>query len=182
MQDSEIIGLYFDRNENAIGQTAKKYGAYCHTVAMNILKDIFESEECVNDTYFRAWNSIPPTRPTKLGAFLAKITRNLALDRYDKRRAQKRGSSVPESLDELGECIGEERSDLSFAELGSMISEFLRGEKELARKLFVRRYFYENSVKELSYIFGISESSVKTTLHRTRLRLADYLKEMEVYL
>ncbi len=183
MRDQEIIELYFQRSETAITETSAKYGAYCHTVAMNILRDIFDAEECVNDTYHRAWRSIPPTRPTRLGAFLAKITRNLAIDRYNRKKAKKRGGEYAESLEELGDCIGvNDSTGETLEELGAIISEFLKSEKELARRLFVRRYFYENSIKQISEIHGISESLVKTTLHRTRARLAIYLRKEGVYL
>ena len=104
MQDSQIIDLYFKRDQSAISETSLKYGPYCTKIAFNILDDVFDSEECVNETYFKAWQTIPPTVPNHLGAFVGKITRNLAIDRYNKKTAQKRGSySYEESLDELSE-------------------------------------------------------------------------------
>ncbi len=183
MKDNEIVELYFKRDEKAIKETSVKYGAYCHTVAMNILRDIFDSEECVNDTYHKAWCAIPPTRPTRLGAFLAKITRNLALDRYNKKNAAKRGGYVAESLDELSECLGSKDStEETLEELGAIITKFLKSEKELYRRLFIRRYFYQNSISELCSIFDKSPSFVKTSLHRTRERLKIYLISEGVYL
>lgn len=178
MGDLEIIELYFARDERAISATSEKYGAYCHTVANNILTDDFESEECVNDTYLRTWNTIPPTRPSVFRAFLAKITRGLALDRIDKRNAAKRGGGeVAVSLDELSECVGEgdvlERLELQ--ELGDIITAFLRGERELVRNIFIRRYFYLDSIAAIAKRFFIGEGRVKTILHRARVALGQRL-------
>ena len=166
MRDEEIIDLYFERNECAIVETSHKYGAYCHKVAYNILSDIFDADECVNDTYHRAWTAMPPKRPTRLGAFLAKITRNLALDRCDKKRASKRGGVICESLDELMEIVGNEEFSLELSELATLISEFLRGEKEIARRLFVQRYFFESRIGEIAASHGLSEGRVKSQLFR----------------
>lgn len=180
MNDDRIIELYFKRDESAISETADKYGRYCHTVAYNILRDDHESEECVNDTYFRAWSSIPPTVPRILSAFLAKITRNLALDRARAQGAKKRG--VAESLEELEGVIGggELVEELEAREIGEAISEFLRGEREAARKMFVRRYFHGEDVSTIARRYGVSEGRVSTTLFRTRLRLRAYLERMGI--
>ena len=178
MQDSEIIELYFARDERAIEETATKYGRYCTKIAENLLSDIFESEECVQDTYVRTWNTVPPTRPSIFKAFLAKITRNLALDRVSERNAQKRGGRLAESLDELSECVADD-SDVTdtvmLKETAEIINKFLGGEKELARVIFVRRYFYLDSVGEIARFLGIGESRVKTTLFRMRERLKEVL-------
>lgn len=184
MQDEKIIELYFSRDENAITETAAKYGRYCTQIAFNILKDIFDSEECVNDTYHKVWQSIPPTRPRIFSAFLGKITRNLAIDRYKSKTAQKRGGySLEESLDELSECVGESGfNDLDLNELGALISNFLKKEKDIYRKIFVRRYFYEDSISDISKGFGISVSYVKTALSRSRKRLAEYLKKEGIFI
>ena len=183
MQDDRIIELYFERNECAIKETAQKYGAYCTKIAYNILRDVFDSEECVNDTYHKVWQTIPPTRPRIFSAFLAKITRNLAIDRYNYKTAAKRGGySVEESLDELSECVGDDDgADTDLHELGSMISAFLRGEKEISRRIFVRRYFYEDSIEEIAKGFGLSLSYVKTSLFRTRKRLASHLEKKGIF-
>ena len=111
LEDSKIIELYFARDEAAITETSAKYGYYCKKIAMNILADLFESEECVNDTYVKVWNTVPPTVPNIFKAFLAKITRNLALDRYNEKTAKKRGGRVYESLEELSECIGSNETE-----------------------------------------------------------------------
>ena len=181
MQDGEIIELYFKRDEAAIKETDIKYGAYCHTVAMNILKDIFDAEECVNDTYHRAWQVIPPTRPTRLGAFLAKITRNIAIDRYKRDHAKKRVER--ESVLELSECVGEEPlNESGLSELGELISSFLKNERELCRRMFLRRYFFEDSIEKIAKDHSVSISQVKTTLHRMRGRLAVYLRREGVFI
>ena len=183
MLDEEIIDLYNKRDESAIDETAKKYGAYCHKIAYNILFDVFETEECVNDTYMRTWNAIPPSIPKIFSAFLAKITRNLAIDKYNSAKAKKRGN-LPESLDELSEVIGEnnisERLELS--ELGAAISRFLYGEKELSRRLFVKRYFFEEKIESIAKEHGLTSASVKVTLHRMRKRLSEFLKKEGFFL
>ncbi|MBQ7386698.1 MAG: sigma-70 family RNA polymerase sigma factor [Clostridia bacterium] len=178
MLDNEIIDLYFERNEQAIDATAEKYGAYCNQIAYNILADIHDSEECVNDTYMKAWNTIPPTRPNVLSAFLAKITRNIAIDRYKGDHAQKRGDKLAESIDELYGSIDDNNTwnTLELSELGELISKFLYTQKEAARRIFVLRYFYEYSIDDIAHIYGTGASYVKTKLHRTRTALAKYLK------
>jgi len=183
MLDEEIIDLYFARNESAISETSIKYGPYCKKIAFNILNDIFDSEECVNDTYHKTWLSIPPTRPVHLGAYVGKITRNIAIDRYNSKTALKRGgNSYEESLDELSECVGEnDFDDIAIKDLGALISDFLRSEKPLLRKIFVRRYFYEDSLSDIALFFGIGLSNVKTSLFRTRERLKKYLQKEGIY-
>ncbi len=179
MQDKDIIALYFQRDERAISETADKYGVYCHKIAYNILSDVFDAEECVGDTYMRAWSTIPPTYPRILSAFLGRITRNLAIDRYNSAHSKKRGGRVALSLDELRECISEGSpwDTLEGAELGEIINSFLSEQRELVRRIFVSRYFYQSSVSQIAARYGISQSRVKTTLHRARTSLAKYLLE-----
>ncbi len=181
MEDEKIIELYFERDESAIEKTAEKYGKYLFKIAYNILYDSATSEECLNDTYYKTWKCIPPTRPKIFSAFLAKITRNTALDKWRHDRSAKRGN-LSESLNELSECIGEERivSELEISELGRLISEFLFSEREIYRKIFVKRYFYGESVAEIAKFYSLTESNVKTSLSRTRLRLKEYLSTKEV--
>ena len=183
MLDDQIIDLYFKRDESAITETSLKYGAYCNKIAFNILGDIFDSEECVNDAYHKTWTSVPPTRPKHLGAYVGRITRNVAIDRYNSRMAQKRGGhAYEESLDELCECIGSEDSvDISLMELGAVISNFLKSEKPINRKIFVRRYFYEDSIEDIAKIARLGVSYVKTSLFRTRQRLRLYLAKEGIY-
>jgi RNA polymerase sigma-70 factor (ECF subfamily) len=179
MLDNEIIDLYFERNEEAINATAEKYGSYCSRIAFNILADIHDSEECVNDTYMKAWNNIPPKRPTVLSAFLAKITRNIAIDRYKGDHADKRADRLATSIEELYDAIEDENTwnKLELVELGDLISKFLYTEKEAARRIFVLRYFYEYSIEDIAHIYATSASYVKTKLHRTRHALAKYLND-----
>ncbi|MBE6532841.1 MAG: RNA polymerase sigma factor [Ruminococcaceae bacterium] len=182
LDDNKIIELYIQRDESAISETAEKYGAYCQKIAYNILADSFDSEECVNDTYMRTWNSVPPTIPRILSAFLAKITRNIAIDKYKLKNAAKR-SAYTESLEELCECVGEgDISDkIEASAIGSAISRFLLNESEICRRVFVRRYFFEDSISEIARAHFMSEGYVKTMLHRMRKRLAEFLKKEDIY-
>lgn len=184
MEDAKIIELYFARDERAISETDEKYGRYCFTVANNLLSDEGESEECVNDTYMRTWNTIPPTRPSVFRAFLAKIARNLALDRATARSAKKRNARLVESLDELSECVGDSGgfAELESREITAVINDFLKSEDSLARNIFLRRYFYLDSVSDIAKRYFIGVSRVKTTLFRMRERLAKRLLEEGVSL
>ncbi len=184
MEDVKIIELYFERDESAISATDEKYGKYLLKIAYNILTDKESSKECLDDTYIKTWQVIPPTVPNILSAFLAKITRNIALDRWRLSHAKKRENTVALSLDELSECVGEENllSSIELSELSELISEFLRGEEERARKIFIRRYFYGDSVSEIAKFLKITKTNAKTTLYRTRKRLNLYLKERMVTL
>ena len=142
MEDSQIIDLYWARLEQAIQETDTKYGGYCRAIAHNILKSMEDSEECVSDTWLRAWNAMPPQRPSVLSAFLGRITRNLSLDRYKAARAEKRGgSSFPAALDELSECVpagGSVEQTMDERELGQAIDRFLRTIPEKQCSLFLR--------------------------------------------
>lgn len=182
MLDTEIIDLYFARDEQAIIETANKYDAYCNKIALNILADIHDAEECVNDTYMKTWDAIPPTRPNIFSAFLAKITRNLALDRYKGSNSQKRADKFAESLDELGDCVAEDNTwnSLELSELSELISKFLRASKEAPRRIFVLRYFYNYGIDDIAHIYGTTEGYVKVSLFRTRRALAKYLKSQGV--
>ena len=181
MQDHEIIDLYFARDERAILNTEQKYGSYCKTIAMNILHDDSDSDECVNDTYLAAWNSIPPQKPERLSAYLARLTRNISLNRYKSRTTERRGGGeFALSLDELDDCVAD--TDKSAEELGQLISDFLHGEKKETRQVFIRRYFYGDSIEDISKRFTFSESKIKSMLHRTRLALRDYLTQNGVHI
>ncbi len=177
MEEREIIALFLARNEQALSETETKYRAYCGSIAMNILANREDAEECVNDTWLRAWQSIPPTIPQSLRAFLGRITRNLALDRYKARHAEKRrGGEFAMSLEELGECVGTEDPQDTTA-LGESISRFLRGQPREARRIFVCRYFYLDTIGEIAARFGMSESKVKSLLFRMRQRLRIHLEK-----
>lgn len=181
MEDHQIIDLYWARSESALSETAGKYGKYCHYIAYGILHNDEDSEECVNDTYLRAWNSMPPHRPEKLSAFLGKIVRNLSLNRYELYTAEKRGGGqIALALDELEECIpaGSE-VDLPVREnaLVDAINRFLASMPAESRKLFMRRYWYFRSIKEIALEYGLSESKVKMTLLRARNSLKQFLEK-----
>lgn len=177
IDDLEIIELYFDRNERAITETDAKYGKLCHSIAYNILNSFEDSEECVNDTYVSVWNAIPPTRPHNFMSFLCKIARNLSLKRLEFSRRKKRSAEVILSLDELSELLPDERCapDVSDADIGKLISEFLRGQEEYVRGVFIRKYFYFDSVRDIAKRYSFTESKVKNLLFHTRNKLKEYL-------
>ena len=181
MEDEKIIELYRRRDREAIAETEKKYGGYLFAVAGNILQSHEDAEECVNDTYFKVWNSIPPAWPKVFSAFLGKITRNLAFSRYRRERAEKRGGGeVTLILDELEECISGDNSTekaVEMSELKETLNAFLRGLSEDKRNLFLRRYWYCDSISEISKSFSVSEASVRMKLMRLREKLRLYLTE-----
>ena len=184
MEDSQIIGMYFDRDERAIQACREKYGPYCMAIARNILGEQRDAEECVNDTWLRAWNAIPPHRPERLPAFLGKITRNLALNRWRSHRSARRGGGeVPLALAELEECVAggempEEQIDAKA--LAQAVTAYLRGQSPLKRAVFIRRYWYLDTVPVIARQLSISESKVKSMLHRMRLELRKKLGEEEL--
>lgn len=181
MDDQEILDLYWARSETAISETAEKYGRYCHYIARNILNNDQDSEECVNDTFLKAWNSIPPHRPGNLGTFLGKITRNLSLDRYRRRSADKRGhGQIPLALEELAECMPAADPTDSIIEelvLTDLLNRFLASLPAVSRNIFLRRYWYFSSTKEIAAEYGLSESKVKMVLHRMRKQLKALLEK-----
>ncbi len=178
MEDSTIIQLYWNRDESAIGETDKKYGAYCFAIANNILLSREDSDECVNDTWLRAWNVIPPKKPEKFRAFLAKITRNLSFDKYKKANAAKRSQEMQMILDELAECVsGGNTTDeeLSYKLLGESINSFLHTLSKRDRSIFISRYFYAESVSKIAGKYNITPNNVSAVLSRTRAKLHEYL-------
>ena len=181
MEDNQIVQLYFDRSEDAISQTAVKYGKYCHIIAYNILHNTEDCEECVNDTYLKAWQIIPPQRPLKLAAFLGKITRNLSIDVYRHYTAEKRGGSeMVIALDELGDCISSlvsANDHVNEIVLVDILNRFLASLSVEHRKIFMRRYWYVSSVKEIANEYGITESKVKMSLLRSRDQLKTVLEK-----
>ena len=170
MEDHKIIELYWARSQQAIQESEDKYGPYCRSIARGILDREEDAEECVNDTWFRAWNAMPP-----------QLTRNLSLDRWRKNRAAKRGGSQVEvALQELEHCLPDHRrpdEELEAGETAALISAFLRQQPELDRRLFVRRYFHLESIDTLARRFGLTESQAKSRLHRTRQKLKAALEK-----
>ena len=176
MNDQDIVALYHARDEQAIKESENKYGVYCHAVAMNILNDRPDAEECVNDTWLRAWNSMPPHRPSVLRTFLGKITRNLALNRLSIRRAAKRNPYLEIALEELGDCVPAPE-DTDARELCGLIDAFLEITPKLDRQLFLGRYWFAHSVRTLATHYQLSENAVSQRLKRTRAALRVYLTE-----
>ena len=179
LEDTQIVNLFFIRSEEALRETDRKYGHFCFKIAWNILENQEDAEESVSDTYLSAWNSIPPTRPAFLAAFLAKITRHISLDRWRKNAADKRGGGeTAVALEELEECISggsDPEAQLRAKELRGALNRFLDGLPQRERVLFVSRYWYLRSVKQMAEETGLSESSVKTQLFRTREKLRRFL-------
>lgn len=179
MEDCDIIRLFWAREERALEETHQKYGAYCWTIAHNILKNREDSDECVNDTYLRAWNAMPPQRPAILPAFLGKITRNLSIDRYKAKKASRRGGGqLTLALEELGDCLpGSESVEdaVTAAELSRVIDRFLRTLPDKDCCIFLRRYWYFDAMGDIARRYHMAEGSVKSSLFRTRRKLRDYL-------
>ncbi len=185
MEDARIVALFLERDETAICETEHKYRSYLLHIARNILRDREEEEECVSDTYLRAWNAIPPHQPTRLSTFLGKITRRLALDRYAARTAQKRGGgTVPLLLEEFRDCLPTQTADTvtDTLVLRDALNRFLRKLPPDQRQIFVRRYWYGDAIHNITRQFGGSESRIKMSLLRTRRELKQFLESEEIYL
>ncbi len=182
MEDLYIIERFFDRDERAIEYSVKKYGAYCTAIAQRILGDRRDAEECVNDTWLRAWNAIPPERPACLRAFFGKLVRNCAISRlYDKNRKKRGGGEVTLVLEELEDCIADSdnvEKTVERRELVSEINAFLRTLSDRDRLIFVLRYFDTMPIRKVAAICGERENYVRTVLFRTREKLRNYLSEV----
>ncbi|MBQ7322555.1 MAG: sigma-70 family RNA polymerase sigma factor [Clostridia bacterium] len=179
MEDSKIVELYWLRSEKAIAESEQKYGKYCHSIANGILRSREDSEECVNDTWLAAWNAMPPHRPSRLATFLGKITRRIALHRAEKNNAGKRGGGeVPLAIGELEECIPAPREDVADeAALATLLDRFLEGLPEMTRTMFLQRYWYLRTCREIARELGVGESRVKVRLHRARAQLREMLEK-----
>ena len=175
MKDCDILDLYFARDERAIEETARQYGHVCMQVSMSILHSRPDAEECVNDTYLKTWNAIPPERPSHFKAFLCKITRRLSLNRYRNQRRACRNKDLEVAMEELGDCIPapEEPS----YELTEHITAFLRDLNEIDRRIFMQRYWHAVSVMDLARMEGMTSNAVSLRLHKTREKLRAYLEE-----
>ncbi len=181
MEDAQIVDLYWQRSDMAISETNQKYGRYCHTIAYNICGSNEDAEECVNDTWLRAWNLMPDQRPTALSAFLGRITRNFAINcMRAKKRVKRGGGEAVVALDELKECIPggtDPEQVLEEKELERTIGTFVSGLPETERKIFVMRYWYLAPIQEIADCMDFSLGKVKSSLFRTRRKLRTYLQE-----
>lgn len=182
MDDDKIINLFWKRSEIAINEVRVKYSRYCYSIAIRILQNNEDAEECVSDTFLRAWGAIPPARPSNLRTFLGKITRNLSLNYLEKRTADKRGGGQIELiLSELEESIPSVQSNveniMDGKSLIEVINNFLEGIDKSQRKVFVRRYWYGSSIKEIGEDYGFTDSKVKSILFRTRKKLKRELEK-----
>ena len=181
MEDEKIVQLYWQRDERAISVTAEKYGPYCTAIAHNILRSRRDEEECVNDTWLAAWNAMPPHRPSVLSAFLGRLTRNLAFNRYTRDRAAKRGGGETELVLDVLADLGSGReyvcSEVERQELVRELNVFLSALSAKKRAIFLQRYWYAHSVGDIAARWGVKETAVSMTLHRLRRELRQYLTE-----
>ncbi len=180
MNDASIIELFWNRNETAITETDKKYGRLCSRVSLNILNSIPDAEECINDSYLTVWNSIPEDRPEHFSAYLCKIVRNLSLKRLEYNTAAKRSPDLLSSFEELEGCISateNPENSLDAELLGRVISEFLHAQSEQSRNVFIRRYWYFDSVKKIAGDYGMKEEKASALLFRMRKKLKKHLEK-----
>lgn len=181
MEDTRIVDLFWARSEDAISETSAKYGNYCYSIAYGILADNEDAAESVNDTYFDAWNTMPPHRPAILSTFLGKITRRISIDKWRGRTAEKRGGrEITLALDELSECIPSRYSvedEIELADLVKVIDSFVMSLPPMQRRVFICRYWYLDSVSTIAKQFGFSQSKVKMMLHRQRTKLLAALEK-----
>ena len=178
MEDGKIIGLFWERDERALVETQVKYGRLCMATARRVLADERDAEECISDACMNAWKTIPPKRPESLGAYLVRITRTLALDRYDYNHAGKRCSALESSYDELEECLGfrdNVEEALDKRDFERVLNEFLHRQSEDARRYFIRRYWYGETIREIAQACHVREEKVKVSISRTRKRLQEVL-------
>ena len=178
MDDNLIIELFCKRDETAITELQRKYGKLCFYIAGNILSRHQDIEECVNSAYYEVWSKIPPYEPNDLKTYLCHTVRNKALDKLKYNSAEKRNIQFTVSLDELSDCIPDYKEDMGEEKaLAEAISRFLRTQKELYRKIFVRRYWYGDSISKIAEYYNIKERTAATYLFRTRKKLKAYLKK-----
>lgn len=184
MEDEKIIDLYFKRDETAITETAVQYGAFCLKIAINFLSNIRDAEECVNETFYQAWNLIPPERPNKLQPWLGRITRNIAIKLWQKNHAEKRYNAMDRALCDLEDTLPSSENlehEIEDRELGATISKWLRSLTLEDRQLFVRRYWYGISLNELAREIGTNANSLAQKMHRLRIRLKSFLEQEDLF-
>lgn len=180
MDDDKIIELFYARSEQAIKELSEKYGALCKKISNNILNNSRDAEECVNDAYLGVWNTIPPQNPDSLIAYICRIVRNCSIAKYHQNTAKKRNSFYDAALDELDDCIPSLSSvedEISVNELSGLIDAFLDTLKSESRIIFVRRYWFSDSISDISKMLGISNNNVSVKLNRIREKLKRYLEK-----
>ena len=177
MDDGKIVELYLKRDEQSIKETEAKYGKLCYSISYNILNNHDDSKECVNDTYMEVWNAIPPARPDNFMAFVCKVSRNLSLKRLEFMMRKKRSQNMIVSIEELQNILPDERyaPGVTDEDVGELISKFLRRQKEDVRNVFIRKYYFFDSIGEIAKRYSFTESKVKNMLFYTRNKLRDYL-------
>ena len=182
MEDLQIIGLLFQRSETAIFALQQKFGGLCRSIISNILPDNRDVEECMSDAFLRVWNSIPPQRPERLDSYIARIARNVALDRYDYNTASMRNTGMTLAFEELALYLPSRDQETDAVEFKSFINRFLRGLPKASRMMFVRRYWYGESIAQIADAFECSDEKVKSTLFRTRNKLRQSMIKEGIYL
>ena len=183
MEDYKIVDLYWQRSESAVAETATKYGKMLEGISYSLLSSREDAEECVNDTYLKAWDSMPEDRPAYLGAYLSRIVRCISIDRFRAAHRQKRGeaASLTEELEDCIPCGMTPHEEYENRRISREINKFLSDLDEEKRRMFVRRYFYSDSVSDISHRLGVSVPKVKTTLHRVRAELREYLEKEGIF-
>lgn len=186
MQDEKIVGLFWERNEDAVSALKDRYGAYCLSIAKNILDSNEDVEEVLNDVYMSVWNAVPPEKPHNLSAFVGRITRNLSLKKWRSNTADKRGGGqTTVVLGELAECLpatNDVEEEITAKELSRVIEDFLYNTPETERNIFVCRYWYHDSISDICEQFGFTQSKVKMSLLRSRQKLLKFLETKGVTL
>ena len=182
MEDSQIIAFLFQRSEQAIRAIQVKYGGLCRSVISNILPDSRDVDECISDTYLRVWRSIPPQHPTRLDSYIARVARNAALDRHDYNRAFIRNSALTLAYEELEYVLPSHDEGIDAVAFRTFLNDFLRSQKKDARIIFIRRYWYGDSIQQIAAAFGCGEEKVKSSLFRTRNKLRDAMIKEGIYL
>ena len=182
MEDSQIIAFLFQRSEQAIRAIQEKYGGLCRSIVSNILPDFRDVDECISDTYLRVWRSIPPQHPDRLDSYIARVARNAALDRHDYNRANLRNSALTLAYEELEYALPSRDEAVDAMAFRTFLNQFLRSQKKDARIMFLRRYWYGDSVQQIAAAFGCGEEKVKSSLFRTRNKLRNAMIKEGIYL
>ena len=182
MEDAQIIAFLFQRSEQAIRAIQEKYGGLCRSIVSNILPDARDVDECISDTYLRVWRSIPPQHPDRLDSYIARVARNAALDRHDYNRANLRNSALTLAYEELEYALPSRDEAVDAMAFRTFLNQFLRSQKKDARIMFIRRYWYGDSVQQIAAAFGCGEEKVKSSLFRTRNKLRNAMIKEGIYL